>query len=179
MYVNIFGASGSGVTTLGNVISQKLGCPYFDSDHYFWLPAQVPFTERRPPQERNALINLEMAGFDSWILGGSVINWHNSWQFDLSVFLYIPQELRLNRLKQREYERYGDIIHTDKERNRLYKEFISWAKNYDGLITTSRSLHAHKNWMNDLKTPLLVIEGDTSVEERLKLVLDMIEKLKR
>jgi adenylate kinase family enzyme len=171
MHINIFGASGSGVTTLGQALSEKLDYPYFDSDHYFWFTSDPPFTERRPPEERNALINKEMAGNESWILGGSVINWNNNWQFDLSVFLYIPQELRLQRLKDREHERYGDIIYTDKERNRLYNEFIEWARGYDELITNSRSLHSHKNWMNNLKTPLLVIEGDTTVEERVEAVV--------
>jgi adenylate kinase family enzyme len=171
MHINIFGASGSGVTTLGQALSEKLDYPYFDSDHYFWFTSDPPFSERRPPEERNALINKEMAGNESWILGGSVINWNNNWQFDLSVFLYIPQELRLQRLKDREHERYGDIIYTDKERNRLYNEFIEWARGYDELITNSRSLHSHKNWMNNLKTPLLVIEGDTTVEERVEAVV--------
>ncbi|SEO04720.1 Adenylate kinase [Mucilaginibacter gossypiicola] len=178
MHINIFGASGSGVTTLGKALSEKLSYPYFDSDHYFWFPSDPPFTERRPPEERNTLINKEMAGNENWILGGSVINWNNNWQFDLSVFLYIPQELRLQRLRDREHQRYGDIIYIDKERNRLYNEFIDWARGYDELITNSRSLHSHKNWMNNLKTPLLIIEGDTAVEERVEVVLGKINGLK-
>jgi adenylate kinase family enzyme len=179
MHINIFRASGSGVTTLGEALGDKLGYPYFDSDHYFWLPSDPPFTNRREPEIRNAFINAATANHKNWILGGSVINWNNDWQFDLSVFLYIPQQIRLNRLKEREYERYGDIIHTDKERNRLYNEFIEWARGYDELITNSRSLHSHKNWMDNLRTPLLVIEGDTTVEERMEAVLGKIAELER
>lgn len=178
MHINIFGASGSGVTTLGKALSEKLNYPYFDSDHYFWFPSNPPFINRRPPEERNAMINNEMAGRENWILGGSVINWNNNWQFDLSVFLYIPQAIRIRRLQEREFERYGDIIYTDRERNKLYNEFIEWARGYDELITNSRSLHSHKNWMNNLKTPLLVIEGDTTVEERVEVVLGKIAGLK-
>ncbi|WP_413666540.1 AAA family ATPase [Mucilaginibacter sp. Mucisp86] len=177
MRINIFGASGSGVTTLGQALSEKLGYPYFDSDHYFWFPSNPPFINRRPPEERNTMINNEIAGNENWILGGSVINWNNNWQFDLSVFLYIPPAIRIRRLEEREHERYGDIIYTDKERNRLYNEFIDWARGYDELITNSRSLHSHKNWMNNLKTPLLIIEGDTAVEERVEVVLEKIKEL--
>ncbi|XHR92884.1 AAA family ATPase [Mucilaginibacter sp. UC70_90] len=177
MHINIFGASGSGVTTLGQTLSEKLDYPYFDSDHYFWLPSDPPFTNRRPPEERNAMINSEMAGMQNWILGGSVINWNNNWQFDLSVFLYIPPAIRIRRLQERELERYGDIIYTDRERNKLYNEFIEWARGYDELITNSRSLHSHKNWMNNIKTPLLVIEGDTTVRERMELVLRKIKTI--
>jgi adenylate kinase family enzyme len=177
MHINIFGASGSGVTTLGKTLSENLGYPYFDSDHYFWFPSDPPFTDRRPPEERNTMINNEMAGNENWILGGSVINWNNNWQFGLSVFLYIPQKVRIQRLQERELERYGDIIYTDRERNRLYNEFIEWARGYDELITNGRSLHSHKNWMSNLTTPLLVIEGDTTVEERVEVVLGKIGEL--
>jgi adenylate kinase family enzyme len=174
MHINIFGASGSGVTTLGKALSEKLDYPYFDSDHYFWFLSDPPFTNRRLPEERNALINNDMAGFENWILGGSIINWNNNWKFDLSVFLYIPQEVRLQRLRDREFERYGDIIHTDRERNRLYHEFIDWARGYDELITNSRSLYSHKNWMKNLKTPLLIIDGETTVEDRVEAVVKKI-----
>lgn len=177
MHINIFGASGSGVTTLGKTLSERLDYPYFDSDHYFWLPSDPPFTDRRPPEERNAMINSEMAGNENWILGGSVINWNNNWQFGLSVFLYIPPAIRIRRLQQRELERYGDIIYTDRERNKLYNEFIDWACSYDELITNSRSLHSHKNWMNKLTTPLLIIEGDTTLEERVEAVVMKIKEL--
>ncbi|MEO3404688.1 AAA family ATPase [Mucilaginibacter sp. CAU 1740] len=177
MHINIFGASGSGVTTLGNALAEKLGYPYFDSDHYFWEKSDPPFTVRRDAEKRNSMINEAIAGLDNWIVGGSVINWNNNWQFDLSVFLYIPQDVRLQRLKDRELERYGDIIHTDRERNRLYHEFIDWARGYDELITNSRSLYSHRNWIKNLKTQVLVIEGDTSVEERVGPVMRKIEEL--
>jgi hypothetical protein len=45
------------------------------------------------------------------------------------------------------------------------------------LITNGRSLHSHKNWMSNLTTPLLVIEGDTTVEERVEVVLGKIGEL--
>lgn len=179
MHINIFGASGSGVTTLGNALAEKLCYPYFDSDDYFWERSNPPFTVRRDAEKRNGMISKAMAGLDNWLLGGSVINWNNNWQFDLSVFLYIPQDVRLQRLKDREFERYGDIIHTDRERNKLYHEFIDWARGYDELITNSRSLHSHRNWIKNLKTPVLTIEGDTSVEERVGAVVRKIEKLEK
>lgn len=42
MKIHIFGASGSGVTTLGNALANQLNIPYFDSDHYFGKPPIHP-----------------------------------------------------------------------------------------------------------------------------------------
>ena len=177
MHINIFGASGSGVTTLGKALAAKLNYPYFDGDQYFWLPSDPPFNFRRPPEERNELINQHMAGHNNWILGGSVVSWHNNWIFDLSVFLYVPNHIRMDRLMKREIERYGDIIHTDKERNKQYNKFIDWASGYDDNSNSGRTLKVHQNWMQGLQKELLIIEGDTTVEQRLEAVLMKINEL--
>ena len=177
MHINIFGASGSGVTTLGKALAEKLNYQYFDGDQYFWMPSHTPFTIRRPPEERNALISHDTSQYKNWVLGGSVVNWNNNWNFDLSVFLYLPNEVRINRLKKREYERYGDIIYTDKERNKQFNEFIEWASGYDENLNSGRTLQVHQNWMQSLHKPLLIIDGDTSVEERLEAVLLKIDEL--
>jgi len=174
MRINIFGASCSGVTTLGKALALKLGYAYFDGDDYFWLKTSIPFTERRAVSDRNELINRDLSKCQNWILGGSVINWQQPWQFDLSVFLYIPQPIRLQRLMAREKERYGDIIHTDPARNKQYNEFINWASGYDDNTTQGRTLSAHQNWIKTRKEPVLIIDGDTTVEERMASILSKI-----
>lgn len=64
--------------------------------------------------------------------------------FDLVVFLWVPQEIRLARLKERERERYGekaiapgDPLHDESN------SFLAWAAAYDdgGLEIRSRQLH--------------------------------------
>jgi len=35
--IHILGASGSGTTTLGRALAERLQCPHFDTDDYFWL----------------------------------------------------------------------------------------------------------------------------------------------
>ncbi|HEY9195065.1 MAG TPA: AAA family ATPase [Mucilaginibacter sp.] len=171
MHINIFGASGSGSTTLGKVLGERLNYPCFDGDDYFWMPSEIPFTVKRDPLERNALLNQALKAHDNWIVSGSVVGWNNNWDFDLSVFLYIPHELRMDRLKKRELERYGQTIYTDPQRNKLYHKFLDWAQGYDDNTTQGRTLQVHQNWMKNLQKALLIIEGDTTVEERVEAIL--------
>jgi len=44
------GAPGAGVPTLGRALGATLGLPYFDSDDYFWLSTEPPFTQRGQPR---------------------------------------------------------------------------------------------------------------------------------
>ncbi len=179
MRLHIFGASGSGVTTLGKSLSEELNLTYFDSDDYFWEKSNPPFTIRRDPEIRNKLISEELLKEKNWILGGSIINWGDDCfpPFDLVVFLWTPPGVRLSRLKQRELKRYGDVIYTDAERNKQFKEFIDWAEGYDSNIASGRTLAAHEAWLNKIHYPVLQIREDNTVEERVTSVLNKIKTL--
>ncbi|OWK69826.1 adenylate kinase [Pedobacter sp. AJM] len=177
MKIHLFGASASGVTTLGHALAKKLHIPYFDSDQYFWLPSEVPFALKRNPEERNQLIRTALTTHEHWIFGGSSVSWGDDVfpEFDLIVFLWIPPEIRLKRLKERELERYGTAIYDDPDRNIRYREFIEWAAQYDidpnesGF--TGRSLKVHEDWIKSLNREVLEIRGDFSVEERLERIM--------
>ncbi len=181
MRLHIFGASCSGVTTLGRELSRQLKVPYFDSDDYFWKKSDPPFILRRNPAERNALIN-EALKASHWIFGGSSMNWNNVFpDFDLIIFLWIPGDIRIQRLKQRELDRYGDVIYTQPERNKLFKAFIAWAEDYDNNTGISnRTLDAHEKWLiTKRETPILELRGDLSVDERVVLIQEKMKLSKK
>ena len=79
---------------------------------------------------------------------------------------------------KREFERYGDIIYTDAGRNIQYLAFIDWATGYDDNSTNGRTLKVHQNWMQGLQNEVLIIDGDTTVEERVDAVLRKIQEIR-
>ena len=108
-HIHIFGASGSGTTTIAQIVSKQLGYQHFDSDNYFWIPTTNPFTIERERNECLEMMDKDLSENDEWILSGSLANWGNTLipYFDLVVFVYVPTEIRLKRLENRERERYG------------------------------------------------------------------------
>jgi adenylate kinase family enzyme len=73
MKTHLFGASGVGVTTLGEALSQQLGLPYLDTDTtdtYFWRPTEPPFTQGRLAAERDAQLTHDLTEPLSWLLSG-------------------------------------------------------------------------------------------------------------
>ncbi|MCU0451123.1 MAG: adenylate kinase [Bernardetiaceae bacterium] len=179
MKIHLFGASGTGVTTLGRALSARWGLPYFDTDDYFWEPTPVPFTVRRAPEVRDQLLASHLAPHPSWLLGGSsVIAWGEQWRtaFDLVVFLWLPPALRLARLRAREHARYGDALRTDPDRRRQFTDFMAWAAGYDdGSSGGSRTLANHEAWLASLACPVRQIRGDTTTEERVRLVGEAVQ----
>jgi adenylate kinase family enzyme len=180
MKLHIFGASGSGVTTLGNALASKLGLAYFDSDDYFWQPSDPPYIQKRGQNERNQLIMNDLNEADSWILGGSILNWGDGLfsGFDLVIFLYLPKDVRMERLKKREFERFGDIIYTDPARIKKFADFMVWASDYDDNSgIANRTLQAHRQWLATISCPVLEILGDLTTSERMYRILGHLNKL--
>ncbi|WP_434134958.1 AAA family ATPase [Pseudomonas luteola] len=109
MNILITGASGSGTTTLGVALATHLHGVALDADTY-WLPTETPYThQRRDKFERNALLIKDMKVSETVIISGSVMNYGDYLEnlFDLIVFLYLPAEIRIPRLKAREEARFG------------------------------------------------------------------------
>jgi adenylate kinase family enzyme len=180
MRLHIFGASGTGVSTLGEALGTALGFPYFDSDAYFWEATDPPFTVRRPPARRDARLAHDLAGHHSWLVGGSIVGWGEQWlaAFDLVVFLWLPPALRLQRLHQREHARYGARILADPSQAARTQAFLEWAAGYDDSSTGgSRTLANHTNWLARFTCPVLELRGDLAIAERLSAVCNRLREL--
>ncbi|MBD3922946.1 AAA family ATPase [Paenibacillus sp. PR3] len=175
--IHIFGASGSGATTLGSELTKILPHVNFDGDDYFW---KEKFSSPRVPQERVQSLQKDMDSHEQWILSGAICGWGDELKsiFDLVVFLHVPAEIRLQRLRDREFQRYGDSILPGGDKHEQSVAFLDWAALYDTAGLEVRSKALHEQWMLDLTCPILRIEGDQSVEERVEIVMRYIERTK-
>ena len=174
-HVHVFGASGSGTTTLAALIAARHGHRHLDTDNFFWLPTDPPFREIRPREARVDLLGRALDESPAWVLSGSLCGWGDPFipRFDLVVFLSVPTEVRLGRLRGREVQRYGaEAIAPGGRLRDKHVEFIEWAGRYETGPTVERSRAMHETWMAALPRPALRLEGDRPVEEQLRRVED-------
>jgi len=176
-HIHIFGASGSGTTTIARLVSDKLGYKHFDSDDYFWVKTKEPFTVQRDREECFDLLEADLSSCDEWVLSGSVVGWGDDLhsKFDLIVFVYVPGDIRLERLEKREYERYGDEILAGGSKYESSQAFLNWAATYDGNPEYGRSLQMHENWIQELEQPVFRIEN-INLGKSVDLVLNEIRQ---
>jgi len=171
--VHITGASGSGATSLGIALAGELGHRHFDADDYYWVPTQPLYTVKRPMPQRIERLEEDLSRHQSWVLSGSLCGWGDRLisQFDLVVFLTLSKGVRLERLRQRETQRFGSTaIEPGGARAIQYDEFMSWAARYDegGLDVRSRALH--EQWLQRLPCPVVRLNSELSVHDLLKSV---------
>ncbi len=181
MRIHVTGASGSGTTTLAAELAKTLDCPHFDSDDYFWIPTEIAYTEKRPVEERGRLLMADLQKWPNWVLSGCKCNWsetHTDNLYDLVIFLYVPQHIRLERLKERETTKFGqEAIEPGGYFHDNHTAFIEWASGYDTYDESTRSKQLHENWLSSLSCPVLRLEEVRAVTENLQTALDFIKTL--
>lgn len=180
--IHILGASGSGTTTLGKALSEELNFTHFDSDDYFWVPTNPPFIKKRTVEERQNLLMKDVCSHEKWVISGSFYGWGDIFisKFDLVVYLWIPSELRLERLSKRETMRFGkDRISCGGDMYENHKNFIEWASKYDIGGLDMRSKSTHEKWLKKIKCPILRMEREISVDESISVVKSKIKEIEK
>jgi adenylate kinase family enzyme len=175
--IHIFGASGSGTTTLGLALSKKLGIMHFDIDDFFWEKTDPPFQKIVEKEIRQKKLYDALQSYDNWVLSGSLCGWGDFiiQHFTLVIFLYVPNTKRMVRLLVRETKNHGEEIKNEGHpMYKIHQDFMAWANQYDTGGLEMRSKKLHEEWMKKLNVNLLKIEGDIELPTVLEKVLKAI-----
>ncbi|MGH3654794.1 hypothetical protein [Glutamicibacter sp.] len=168
--LHIFGASGSGTTTLARAVANAWSVPHADGDDYFWVPTDPPYSQQRAPAARSRLMNQVFVPRKAWVLSGSMQGWGNEVldQCDAFVFLTLDPEVRMRRLAEREKLRQsGQSLESG-----ALKQFMVWAASYDDPEFTGRSRAHHEAWLKDESRPVLRLDSAQPVEQLCQAILD-------
>lgn len=169
--IHIYGASGSGTSTLGRKISEELGYKFMDTDDYFWLSTNPQYTTKRSKEERLALMKKDISEADNVVISGSLVDWGDELipLFTLVIRLVTDTEIRIERIKIREKQKFGYRIMPEGDMYTQHMEFIEWARKYDtGSI--DRSKVKHDEWQKLLLCKQIVLDGADDLEENFKKV---------
>ena len=177
MKLLVFGASGSGTSTLGRSLSSQLGYSFLDADDFYWEKTEPPFSKKVPLMERNQRLMNAYHQSNDLIISGSLVTWGDFWQtaFNGVVFLYIPYEVRMNRLALREEERLGAALYTKPEVADRSNAFFEWASRYEDRSFEGRSIQQHEDWMELVDCPILELRSDLNDGERRQRVIEAFD----
>lgn len=109
--VHIYGASGSGTSTMGRFICDKLGFFFMDTDDFYWEAADPPYTAKRTVSDRLALMRKDIAEHDGVVISGSLVDWGDELIpfFTLVVRMETDTAIRIGRLKKGN----GSVLETE------------------------------------------------------------------
>lgn len=167
----LFGAPGAGVTTLGKALAERSGFSFFDTDDYYWFTDDpLPYRRKRNPEHRLRLLtnDLDHAG-DRYVVSGALLGWGDILltRFDAVVYRLLPGQIRLERIRRRETERYGaERLAPGGDLHTVFEKFLQWAAGYDDAAATNwRSRLAETAWLKyECRVPVFYLHDDLPVE---------------
>lgn len=171
--VYITGAAGSGVSSLGRALAQRLHVSHADVAESYWEASLTPFTEKRAKCDRLDLLSRQM-GAGGWVISGALEGWGESLleQVDLIVFLIVPTPIRMDRLLRREQAEYGRRIQEGGDLAEAHERLISWAAQYDNAEFSGRNMYRQEAWLEAQSKPVLRMGGTLPLVRLVQKVMD-------
>ncbi len=174
--IHVYGASGSGTSTLAKKICEELGYTWMDTDDYYWLSIEPRYTVKRERTDRIYLMRQDIENAKNVVIAGSLVDWGDELipLFTLAIRLVTDTDIRIERLKKREYQAFGDRIAVGGDRYEEYNEFLSWAAAYDTGSVDMRSKANHDEWQKKLQCKQLVLDGADELDTNFHKVYEEI-----
>jgi len=155
----MLGANGSGKSTLGRELACVLNFIHFDVEDYWFYKTDIPYTAIRPQEERKEMLLSDMKKHGSFVVSGDVSGWGNEFLtvFDFVIFITAPTDIRMKRIENREYARWGDRVLEGGVMYESQRKFREFAATRDaGLLEQAASLYL---------CPILRVDGTKSLSE--------------
>ncbi|MGD9909656.1 MAG: AAA family ATPase [Candidatus Izemoplasmatales bacterium] len=170
--IHIFGSSGSGSTTLARAISQAYHYHFIDTDDAIWEETDPPFNIRKTDDEALNYLKSELNQYPKSVISGAFVGWGEEIkkQVDLFVYMHLPLDIRLERIKKREKNRFHDRVEPGGDLYLQHLDFLNWVSLYEELDESKRSQKQHHAWLQSVQQPVIEIYEEKSIEELLEIL---------
>ncbi len=161
----IFGANGSGKTTLGRELANELGYKHMDIEDYYFLESKIPYSISRSKDECIELMLLDIQKCGSFVISAVAGNLGDeiTSYYKLAVFLSTPKEIRMERIKQREIDKFGNRVLMGGDMYERQQKFHKFA--------ATRSLTHIDEWAKTLTCPVIRLDGTLNLSDIVKHVV--------
>jgi adenylate kinase family enzyme len=177
--IHLLGASGSGTSSIGKKIAESLQIPFFESDDIFWEETSIPFTQKRDIEIRKTILNDIINKNENWVISGSALKWGDKLLqvSDLIILITCPTSVRIQRIKGREFKRFGKRLLPGNDMYQNHFEFLNWASSYDTGGMDMRSLQSERTWLSRASCTTKIVEN-IDIDHSIKSILSDIQEMK-
>ena len=149
----VFGANGSGKTTLGRELARIFNFKHIDHEDYGFEESNIPYTIARPHDACVELMLADMKKNRGFVLSAVTGDFGDEIEalYDLAVYIEAPLELRIERVRQRNIERFGQRV---RKGGNMYEQ----QKDFEEFVA-ARPLSRIEQYAQTLSCPVVRIDG--------------------
>ena len=171
----ICGGNGAGKSTLGKALAAKTGWEFRDVEDYYF-PKTDPdylYAVQRTQEEVVSLLYDDLNKYDDLIFASVRGNYseQTAAMFTCAVFVSVPKETRMKRVRQRAYDKFGDRVCEGGdlyEREKAFYDLIE--KRTDKIVT---------DWLDTMDIPVIRVDGTKPIEENIGAITDWLMQTER
>ena len=170
MGVIICGMNGSGKSTLGRALAEQLRWRFIDNEDLYFpkVDPAHPYAAERTQEEVEALLLDEVRRDEHFVFAAVRGNYGEKVlpYYKAAVLVEVPRDIRLQRVKDRSYGKFGARMLPGGELYESEKRF------YD--LIAARPEDYAVRWLDTVGIPVLRVDGTRPVGENIALITDWL-----
>ena len=163
----VCGGNGAGKSTLGKALATLLNYNFLDIEDYYFTKINTDYIYSTPRtyQEVQSLLLNDFNKYTNLVFAAVKGN-HSKEISDLfthAVFVNVPKEIRIKRVIERSYNKFGDRVLFGGDLYEKEKAFIDMVK--------ERSDNDIIEWLNTVNIPVIEIDGTKPIDENILIIV--------
>ncbi len=166
----ICGLNGAGKSTVGKALAKELGFCFIDIEDLYFPKTDPHYTYASPCTRREVelLLFSEIKTQKDFVLasvkgdyGENICSF-----FRYAVLIDVPKDIRLKRVKERSFHKFGSRMLPGGDLYEQEEEFFD--------LVRSRAENTVEEWAQSLSCPVIRVDGTKPVNENVKLIIERI-----
>lgn len=172
MGILICGLNGTGKSTLGRMLADRMGYEFIDNEDLFFPKADPSYTFSGPRGEEEVIRLLEerVSANSRFIFAAVRGNYGKKLiaSLDHIVLIEVPKQIRSRRVRDRSYQKFGDRILPGGD---LYEKESKWFS-----LTDNRPEDYVIGWLKTVDCPVIRIDGTLPVKDNVDYLVSVFSK---
>lgn len=155
----ITGLNGCGKSTVCKQLAKKLNYYSMDVEDYYFIKSDIPYSKFHTHEETKKRMLDDIIKYNNYVLATVNCDWGEeiTSTYKLAVVLKAPLDIRMNRIKQREYDKFGNRVLIGGD---LYES----QQKFHNKVLLRGEEHIAKQ-MQFIKCPVLEIDATLSIND--------------
>lgn len=166
----ICGLNGAGKSTIGRALASALHYRFIDNEDLYFPKTDPHYTYAAPRSRREVeqLLLREIAAHPDFVFASVRGDYSEQVldHIDKAVLISVPRETRLQRVKHRSFQKFGERMLPGGDLYEQEEHFFS--------IVASRAEDMVETWAQTLTCPIIRVDGTRPVEESVWSVLEQL-----
>jgi len=162
----ICGGNGAGKSTLGAELAKKINVPFFDIEDFYFpdKTKEYSYDAPRSKKEVENMLKKELSSHSNFILAAVKPDFENELiaMYTKCVYINVSKQIRLNRVRNRSYQKFGEKMLSGGVYYEKEKEFFSMVEN--------RAESKIVEWLDRLGIPIIEIDGTKDIDENIEFL---------